>query len=95
MYRFIPKHKYRLKNQIPGAILAAIACNIISVFYSIYVNIFTGFSFMYGSLTTIVLAMLWIYACMYSVLLGAVINKKISEGRIKTVVALFLPHIEN
>ena len=82
MYRFIPKHKYRLKNQIPGAILSAIACNIISIFYSIYVDIFTGFSFMYGSLTTVVLAMLWIYACMYSILLGAVINKMISE-RIK------------
>ena len=35
---------------------------------------------MYGSLTTIVLAMLWIYACMYSILLGAAINKAISKN---------------
>ena len=79
VYRFVPKHKYRLKKQIPGAIIAAIACNIISVFYSIYVEVFTGFSLMYGSLTTIVLAMLWIYACMYSILFGAVINRIINE----------------
>ena len=78
-YKFIPKHKYKFKNQIPGAIFAAIACNVISIFYSIYIDIFTGFSFMYGSLTTIVLAMLWIYACMYSILLGGVINKIIIE----------------
>lgn len=78
MYRFIPKHQYRLKNQIPGAIIAAIACNVISIFYSIYVEVFTGFSFMYGSLTTIVLAMLWVYACMYSILIGGYINKYIS-----------------
>jgi len=79
MYKFIPKHKYELKNQIPGALFSAIACNVISIFYSIYVDIFTGFSLMYGSLTTIVLAMLWIYACMYSILFGAVINKFISR----------------
>jgi len=75
IYRFIPKHSYKIKTHILGAILAAIACNIISIFYSIYVDTFSGFSFMYGSFTTIVLAMLWIYACMYSILLGAVINK--------------------
>ena len=39
----------------------------------------TGFSLMYGSLTTIVLAMMWVYGCMYSILLGATINKMISE----------------
>ena len=79
VYKFIPKHKYRLKYQIPGAIFAAVTCNIVSMFYSIYVDLFTGFSVMYGSLTTAVLAMMWIYACMYSILLGATINKIICE----------------
>jgi len=81
IYRFIPKHEYKLKNQILGAIFAAISCNIVSIFYSIYVQLFTGFSIMYGSLTTIVLAMLWIYACMYSILLGAFINKLIIDNK--------------
>jgi len=81
VYRFIPKHRYKLKEQIPGAILAAVACNVVSVFYSMYVDVFKGFSFMYGSLTTIVLAMLWIYACMYSILLGAMINKMILKNK--------------
>lgn len=79
MYRFIPKHKYKFINQIPGGFLAAIACNIISIFYSIYIEVFTGFSLMYGSLTTIVLAMMWVYACMYSILLGAAVNKFMSN----------------
>lgn len=77
MYRYIPKHKIKLKNHILGAVFSATACNVISVFYATYVNVFTGFSIMYGSLTTIVLAMMWLYACMYSILLGAFINKKI------------------
>lgn len=80
LYEFIPKHGYPLKKQIPGAILAAIACNVISIFYAIYVEIFTGFSVMYGSLTTIVLAMMWIYACMYGVLIGGMLNKMILEN---------------
>ena len=79
MYKFIPKHKYKYKNQIIGAIIAAVGCNIISTFFSIYVNIFTGFSLMYGSLTTIVLAMIWVYWCIYSILLGSTINKLFAE----------------
>ena len=74
MYRFIPKHKYSFRSQMIGALIAATACNVISIFYSIYVEVFTGFSLMYGSLTTIVLAMMWVYGCMYSILLGAKIN---------------------
>lgn len=81
VYKFIPSHEYKFKNQIPGAIFSAIACNIVSIFYSIYVNLFKEFSIMYGSLTTIVLAMLWIYACMYSILLGATINKMILDNK--------------
>ena len=81
VYKFIPKHDYKFKNQIPGAIFAAIACNVVSIFYSIYVNLYTGFSIMYGSFTTVVLAMLWIYACMYSILLGASINKLMLDNK--------------
>ena len=79
MYKFIPNHKVKFKNQLPGALFSSIACNIISIFYSMYVNIYTGFSIMYGSLTTIVLAMMWVYACMYVILLGGFINKKVEE----------------
>ena len=38
------------------------------------VDVFRGFSSMYGSLTTIVLIMLWMYFCMYSILLGGEVN---------------------
>lgn len=82
-YQFIPKHGYKIRNQILGAVLAAIACDVISMFYSVYVDVFTGFSVMYGSLTTIVLAMMWIYACMYCILLGAMINKKLAEKNVE------------
>ncbi len=75
VYKFIPKNKYKMKRHIPGAIFASISCTGISIFYSIYVDMYTGFSLMYGSLTIIVLAMMWVYACMYCILTGATINK--------------------
>lgn len=83
-YRFIPRHDLKWKQQLPGAIFAAVACDVISIFYSVYVDVFTGFSVMYGSLTSAVLAMMWLYACMYCVLLGAMINHKLAMRELKT-----------
>ena len=78
MYRFLPNHKggkkVYLVKQFPGAILTAIAWLVLSYFFSVYVDIFQGFANMYGSLTTIVLIMLWLYSCMYVMLLGGELN---------------------
>lgn len=74
MYRFVPGHKQGFKKQIPGAIVATLGWYIISWIFSIYLDTFKGFSVMYGSLTTIVLAMMWVYFCMYIILIGAEVN---------------------
>lgn len=81
MYRFIPGHKQGFKKQLPGAIVATLGWYVISLFFSIYLDTFKGFSVMYGSLTTIVLAMMWVYFCMYSILIGAEVNnfRKVEE----------------
>ena len=76
LYKFMPKHKVTFKSQVPGAIFGAIALNVISFIFSKYLDIFKGFSITYGSLTTLMLVMMWTYACFYSLFLGAEINKK-------------------
>lgn len=75
LYRFMPKHKVTFKSQIPGAIFGALALNIISFVFSKYLDIFKGFSITYGSLTTLMLVMMWTYSCFYSLYLGAELNK--------------------
>lgn len=75
LYKFMPKHKVSFKSQIPGAIFGAVALNIVSFVFSQYLNIFKGFSITYGSLTTLMLIMMWTYACFYIAFLGAEINK--------------------
>ncbi len=80
MYKFIPGHKFSLKTQIPGAIIGTFGWYLVSFFFSLYIDMFKGFSIMYGSLTTIVLSMMWVYFCMYIILIGAVINVQIGCG---------------
>lgn len=79
IYKFLPNRKDTFRRQIPGSVFAAIAWMVISWVFSVYVDIFRGFSDMYGSLTTIVLIMLWLYFCMYSILLGGEINKLLAD----------------
>ena len=74
IYKFLPNRKDRFIKQLPGAVFAAIGWMVVSWIFSVYVDVFQGFSSMYGSLTTIVLIMLWMYFCMYSILLGAEVN---------------------
>lgn len=74
IYKFLPNRRDRLIKQLPGAVFAAIGWMVVSWIFSVYVDIFQGFSSMYGSLTTIVLIMLWMYFCMYSILLGGEVN---------------------
>ena len=79
IYKFLPNRRTKLKRQIPGAVFAAIGWMIITWIFSVYVDVFQGFSDMYGSLTTIVLIMLWMYFCMYTILLGGVVNVMVSD----------------
>lgn len=56
---------------------------LVSYFFSIYVDIFTSFSVIYGSLATITLIMMWLYAIIYIILLGAEINVILDIKRVK------------
>ena len=81
LYKFTPKHKPTVKSQIPGAIFGAIALNVISFVFSKYLDIFKGFSITYGSLTTLMLIMMWTYSCFYAVFLGVEINKMLIDNK--------------
>lgn len=79
IYKFIPRKKNKFKNQIYGSIFASIGWYLTSWIFSIYINLFEGFSNTYGSLTSIILIMMWVYVCMYIILLGAEINTLVEE----------------
>ncbi len=82
LYKFIPGHKITFRSQIPGAIFSSFALVIISFVFSKYLDIFKGFSITYGSLTALMLIMMWTYSCFYVIFLGAEINKFFNMNKI-------------
>lgn len=75
----------RIKSQMPGAAFCSVAWLVISRVVIIYIDYFPNLSVMYGSLAGIVIAMLWLYFCMYSLFIGAVINYLLSKGYLTRV----------
>lgn len=74
VYRVIPLKSYSLINLLPGACISSIGWVGFSYFFSIYIKYSDGFSYTYGSLTTIIIFMMWMYICMYILFIGAEIN---------------------
>lgn len=74
MYTYIPNVKLKWKEQIPGAMFAAILWSVFSWGFSIYVDRGVSGS-MYGNLSLVIIVMLWLYFGMYIVFVGAYLNR--------------------
>lgn len=74
IYAYIPNKKLKFIFQIPGAVFSAILWNVFSWAFSIYVEKINNFN-TYGNLATIVIVMLWLYICIYIIMIGAYINR--------------------
>lgn len=74
IYTYLPHRKLSPRSQLPGAVFATAGWLVSSFGFSIYFNHFSRFSYMYGSLTAVILLMLWIYLCICILFLGAEIN---------------------
>ncbi len=73
-YAFLPAKRQRLSLSLPGAVIASLGWCAITWFYSIYIDVFNGFS-AYGSLMAIIFLLFWFYACFTLVMFGAYINR--------------------
>lgn len=74
LYRYLPNRRASLKSQVPGAFFTAVAWSAFSYLFSLYFTFFPDFSIMYGSLSTLILVMVWLYFCMNLLLYGAEVN---------------------
>lgn len=72
IYTFVPNKKQKIKEQYPGALFSAIVWSVFSWGFSLYVDL-NDFT-VYGSLAIIIIIMLWMYFCMYIILMGAYLN---------------------
>ncbi len=77
IYTVIPERKTKMKNELPGALISAIGWIGFSALYSFYIDNFGNQSIIYGSLTAVVLFLLWLYICMIILFFGAEVNDMI------------------
>ena len=81
MYKYLPNRRSTLLNELPGAVFSSVGWFLFSYFYSIYVNNSPNFSLMYGSLSTLIFALIWMYSCLIILFLGAELNMFILKKR--------------
>ncbi len=79
MYTFLPNRKMDIYEQIPGALMVGLAWSVFSWVISFLYS--ETVMRLYGSLTAIIIAMIWMYFAMYFFLVGAELNFILSEDR--------------
>lgn len=80
VYIVIPNRTTKLYKEFPGALIAAAGWMGFSYLYSYYIDNMSNYSKTYGSLTAIVLFMLWFYFIMHILFIGGEINVVLSSG---------------
>lgn len=86
MFCFLPKRKFKISKEIPGALFSALGWIIFSFLYSLYVTKVGVNSLIYGSLSAMILFMLWLYICMYIIFLGGEINVLLQRYNVRDLV---------
>ncbi|MCI6173599.1 MAG: YihY/virulence factor BrkB family protein [Clostridiales bacterium] len=86
IYKFLPNCHYTFRSQFPGALIVSTVWMFFSYLMSIYYEHNQNFSSIYGSLTGVVLAMIWLYFCCYFLLFGAELNRVIYEDPEENVI---------
>lgn len=66
---------------LPGAIFGSLVFTVVSGFFSWFISFSVKYSAVYGSLASVIILMLWLYILSNIILIGALINKEISEHR--------------
>ena len=74
IYAYVPDKKLKFKEQLFGAVFSAVVWSVFSWGFSIYVTYGNTYG-IYGSLSIIIIVLLWLYFCMYITMIGAYLNR--------------------
>ena len=75
LYRFVPNRTFRVRQVLPGAVLAGIGIELVSLAFPLYAWIAHGFNTYGAQFALFFLLATWFYLLSQLVLLGAVYNK--------------------
>ena len=78
IYTYVPGGRRTLRSQLPGTIFATAGWLIFSRVFSFYILHFWRLSYIYGSLTAVILVILWLFVIINLIFLGAGLNAELS-----------------
>ena len=81
VFMVLPNRHNSLTGSLPGALMASAGWLAFSDLYSVYVENFTRYSNIYGSVYAVALSMLWLYCCISIVFYGGVLNRLLQKDR--------------
>jgi membrane protein len=81
LYRYGPAHKLRWKFFNPGSILATCLAVLTSLGFSYYINHFSSYNKIYGSIGTLIVVMLWLFLNSLIILMGFELNANIDFAK--------------
>jgi len=81
MFMVLPNQRNRFMDSLPGALLASCGWLTFSDLYSTYVEHFSGYANVYGSVYGVALSMLWLYFCISILFYGGVLNRFLINRR--------------
>lgn len=81
IFLVFPNRKLKIRQVLPGAVGSALGWVVFSSLFSFYVDKFSNYSRLYGSLSIIAVSMLWLYICICILFYGAVFNTYIERWK--------------
>ncbi len=90
IFTFLPNRKSNFIKELPGAIIASCGWVGFSLLFSFYIDNLNNMTATYGSLTTVVLCMLWLYICMIIMFIGAEVNAVLYNHTVLTSIKRIL-----
>jgi membrane protein len=81
LYRYGPANKQKWKFLSTGSLMATILAVITSLGFSYYINHFSSYNKVYGSIGTLIILMLWLYLNSLILLIGFELNASIDFSK--------------
>ena len=70
LYTYMPNTKMKVRDSVPGAVLSTFLWIIVTYGYSFYVNNFSNYDVIYGSLGGVIVLITWLYLSSWTILAG-------------------------
>lgn len=85
IYKVTPARKIKFRNTIPGAIVSTLGWLIVSLGFSFYVNNFSHYSRLYGSIWTVFVLMIWLFITSIVFMFGVELNSVLDNEKRKGI----------